>query len=169
MRIHLIASTFVLGPALAACTTSDTDVPADSGTDTEPADRDLSDEGALELSPYLCDDPGNLQTLLDALEKLPENQRKIIWADALSSDGVVPSEDLAREFGIVLAGVPVIGDSERDLEAARAVGARPILVLTGKGVKTAAELRRRGDSAETFANLEAAAAQLIAESGEKVS
>jgi D-glycero-D-manno-heptose 1,7-bisphosphate phosphatase len=34
--------------------------------------------------------------------------------------------------------VPVIGDSLRDLEAARAVGARPILVRTGKGGRTLA-------------------------------
>jgi D-glycero-D-manno-heptose 1,7-bisphosphate phosphatase len=36
-----------------------------------------------------------------------------------------------------LTGVPVIGDSLRDLQSAAAVGARGILVLTGKGTKTA--------------------------------
>jgi D-glycero-D-manno-heptose 1,7-bisphosphate phosphatase len=30
----------------------------------------------------------------------------------------------------------VIGDGLRDLQAAQAIGARPILVLTGKGEKT---------------------------------
>ena len=39
---------------------------------------------------------------------------------------------------ISLAGVPSIGDSLRDLQAAAAVGAQPILVLTGKGEKTRA-------------------------------
>ena len=39
-------------------------------------------------------------------------------------------------FDRSLAGVPVIGDSWRDLEAARVVGAQPILVLTGRGEKT---------------------------------
>lgn len=37
-----------------------------------------------------------------------------------------------------LAGVHVIGDSLRDLQAAMAVGATPVLVLTGKGERTRA-------------------------------
>jgi len=44
--------------------------------------------------------------------------------------------EIAERFGVALAGVPVIGDSLRDLEAASAAGARPILVLTGKGEQT---------------------------------
>ena len=44
-----------------------------------------------------------------------------------------------------LQGVPAIGDSLRDLQAAEAVDARPILVLTGKGQKTRGQLD--GDSA----------------------
>jgi D-glycero-D-manno-heptose 1,7-bisphosphate phosphatase len=46
--------------------------------------------------------------------------------------------EIARRFNVSLAGVPAIGDSLRDLEAAAAVGAQPILVLTGKGEKTRA-------------------------------
>jgi len=34
--------------------------------------------------------------------------------------------------------VPCVGDSLRDLQAAHAVSAQPILVLTGKGAQTAA-------------------------------
>lgn len=45
-------------------------------------------------------------------------------------------DEIARRFGVSLDGVPVIGDSLRDLQAAVAVGAQPILVLTGKGKKT---------------------------------
>jgi len=45
-------------------------------------------------------------------------------------------EEIGRRFGMNLAGVPSIGDSLRDLQAAVAVGAQPILVLTGKGTKT---------------------------------
>jgi D-glycero-D-manno-heptose 1,7-bisphosphate phosphatase len=48
-------------------------------------------------------------------------------------------EDIAHRFNTELAGVPSIGDSLRDLQAAAAVGAQPILVLTGKGRQTAAE------------------------------
>lgn len=46
--------------------------------------------------------------------------------------------DIAARLQIDLSGVPAIGDSLRDIQAARAVGARPILVRTGKGEKTAA-------------------------------
>jgi len=45
-------------------------------------------------------------------------------------------EEIARRFNVSLEGVPSIGDAQRDLEASAAVGAQPILVLTGKGKKT---------------------------------
>ena len=45
-------------------------------------------------------------------------------------------EDIARRFNVDLAGVPCIGDSLRDLQAAAEVEALPILVLTGKGRQT---------------------------------
>ena len=44
--------------------------------------------------------------------------------------------EIAARFNADLAGVPAIGDSLRDLKAAAAVGAQPVLVLTGKGRKT---------------------------------
>jgi D-glycero-D-manno-heptose 1,7-bisphosphate phosphatase len=47
--------------------------------------------------------------------------------------------EIGRRFGIDLTGVPCIGDSLRDLQAAEAVGAQPILVLTGKGERTLRE------------------------------
>jgi D-glycero-D-manno-heptose 1,7-bisphosphate phosphatase len=46
-------------------------------------------------------------------------------------------QEIARRFNVDLTGVPSVGDSLRDLQASVAVGARPILVLTGKGSKTA--------------------------------
>lgn len=70
---------------------------------------------------------------------------------------------LSRKYAMPLDGVPVIGDTERDLEAARAVNGRPILVLTGKGEQTSADIEKRGESVETFADLDAVATQLIAE------
>lgn len=45
-------------------------------------------------------------------------------------------EEIGRRFNTELKDVPVIGDALRDLQAAAAVGAQPILVLTGKGEKT---------------------------------
>jgi len=45
--------------------------------------------------------------------------------------------DIAERLHINLAGVPAIGDSLRDLHAAKAAGASPMLVKTGKGFGTA--------------------------------
>ncbi|WP_211234540.1 D-glycero-beta-D-manno-heptose 1,7-bisphosphate 7-phosphatase [Solimonas soli] len=45
-------------------------------------------------------------------------------------------QDLAKRLGITLNQVPAVGDSWRDIEAARAVGARPVLVRTGNGRET---------------------------------
>ena len=48
-------------------------------------------------------------------------------------------EDIGRRFNTSLKDVPCIGDQLRDLQAAAAVRAQPILVLTGKGAKTQRE------------------------------
>ena len=48
-------------------------------------------------------------------------------------------EEIAARFHTDLKGVPVVGDSLKDLQAAEQVGAQPILVLTGKGRKTQEE------------------------------
>jgi D-glycero-D-manno-heptose 1,7-bisphosphate phosphatase len=40
---------------------------------------------------------------------------------------------LARRFHVPLLGVPLVGDSLRDMQAAASVGATPILVRSGKG------------------------------------
>jgi D-glycero-D-manno-heptose 1,7-bisphosphate phosphatase len=42
-------------------------------------------------------------------------------------------EQIAERFGVSLQGVPVVGDSLRDLQAGVALGCEPHLVLTGKG------------------------------------
>lgn len=44
--------------------------------------------------------------------------------------------EIARRLDIDLAGVPFVGDSRRDIEAARAAGAQPVLVRTGNGEAT---------------------------------
>jgi D-glycero-D-manno-heptose 1,7-bisphosphate phosphatase len=48
-------------------------------------------------------------------------------------------EQIATRYNADLEGVPAIGDSLRDLQAAEVVGAQPMLVLTGKGKKTEAD------------------------------
>jgi D-glycero-D-manno-heptose 1,7-bisphosphate phosphatase len=44
--------------------------------------------------------------------------------------------EIASRFDLGLSDVPMVGDALRDLEAAVAAGAKPWLVLTGKGKKT---------------------------------
>lgn len=53
--------------------------------------------------------------------------------------------ELARRLKINLTGLPAVGDSIRDLEAAVAAGAQPVLVETGKGAQTCEALERNGD------------------------
>ncbi|MEE4302371.1 MAG: D-glycero-beta-D-manno-heptose 1,7-bisphosphate 7-phosphatase [Pseudomonadales bacterium] len=45
-------------------------------------------------------------------------------------------QQIGRELGMSLRGVPFVGDSARDLEAAVAAGCDPVLVRTGKGRET---------------------------------
>jgi D-glycero-D-manno-heptose 1,7-bisphosphate phosphatase len=43
---------------------------------------------------------------------------------------------ISKRLDTPLLGIPIIGDSLRDLQAAQQVGASPILVKTGKGERT---------------------------------
>jgi D-glycero-D-manno-heptose 1,7-bisphosphate phosphatase len=65
--------------------------------------------------------------------------------------------EIAERFNVALGGVPVIGDSLRDLQAASEAGARPVLVLTGKGEMT---LKAGGLPAGTEVHQDLAAAAL---------
>jgi len=47
--------------------------------------------------------------------------------------------EIANRFNVSLADTYMVGDAQRDLEAAAAAGARPVLVLTGKGKNTQKE------------------------------
>ena len=67
---------------------------------------------------------------------------------------------LGEYFAVDLVGVPVIGDSLRDLEAAAAVGGRPLLVRTGNGRATERRLPESLSSIERFDDLAAAVDQL---------
>ena len=78
-----------------------------------------------------------------------------------------PAPGLLRQLGdyydLSMHGVPFIGDSLRDLQAAAAVGARGILVRSGKGRATEDALQAVGKTAETYDDLLQAAQHLIAE------
>lgn len=69
--------------------------------------------------------------------------------------------EIRRRTGISLREAPVIGDARRDLEAARQVGARPILVRTGKGQRTERELPQDFGEVLTFDDLAAAVDHLL--------
>lgn len=67
---------------------------------------------------------------------------------------------LARYFRVSLDGVPVVGDSQRDLEAAARAGAVPVLVRTGNGRRTAARLPEYLKNVEIYDDLMAVALKL---------
>ena len=68
---------------------------------------------------------------------------------------------IAERFNVDMRGVPVVGDSLRDLQAGVAVGCQPYLVLTGKGAKTQAD-PALPEGTVVFPDLAAVAAQLSA-------
>jgi D-glycero-D-manno-heptose 1,7-bisphosphate phosphatase len=91
---------------------------------------------------------------LDTLEAIHGKMKQVVKAAGGAIDDIFfcphgpddncdcrkPKPGLLRQIGaayeLELNGVPVIGDSLRDLQSAAAVGARGILVLTGKGNTT---------------------------------
>jgi len=69
-------------------------------------------------------------------------------------------ERIAGCFNVDLVGTPSVGDSLRDLQAAAAVGARPLLVLTGKGTQTLAE-GGLPEGTQVFPDLATAAEEIL--------
>ena len=67
--------------------------------------------------------------------------------------------EVARRFNVSLKDTYMVGDSRKDLEAAAAAGARPVLVLTGKGRKARDEGALPAGT-QVFADLAAFAEQL---------
>lgn len=70
-------------------------------------------------------------------------------------------EQAAREHDLDLASSWIVGDSMRDLEAGAKVGARGILVATGKGSEQYAAAQSRGARLPTFAADLSAATRII--------
>jgi D-glycero-D-manno-heptose 1,7-bisphosphate phosphatase len=69
-------------------------------------------------------------------------------------------KQIAQRFNVNLAGMPVVGDSLRDLQAGVAVGCKPFLVLTGKGQKTREDPALPPET-EIYADLASVVADLI--------
>ena len=67
---------------------------------------------------------------------------------------------IGERFGVDLRGAPFVGDSIADVHAAMVVGAKPILVLTGKGMTTLHDPSLPVDVA-VFGNLADAVASLL--------
>ena len=67
--------------------------------------------------------------------------------------------EVARRFNISLEDTYMVGDAHRDVEAAAAAGARPVLVLSGRGRKTQGEGKLPPGTA-VFENLAAFAENL---------
>jgi D-glycero-D-manno-heptose 1,7-bisphosphate phosphatase len=67
--------------------------------------------------------------------------------------------EIAARFNVSLESVCMVGDALRDLQAAAAAGAKPVLVLTGKGKKTQKEGKLPPGTA-VFPDLAAFAAHL---------
>jgi D-glycero-D-manno-heptose 1,7-bisphosphate phosphatase len=74
-------------------------------------------------------------------------------------------EDLVKRMSVRLDNVYAVGDSERDLIAAHAAGAKPVLVTTGNGKKTLEDIAsyksRWVENLPVFENLEAFADFLL--------
>jgi len=70
-------------------------------------------------------------------------------------------KQFAQDYQLELKNIPYVGDSLKDIQAARAVAARPILVKTGKGMKTLND--NPGLDIPVFENLYDAAKFIITE------
>jgi len=74
-------------------------------------------------------------------------------------------QDIEKRLQIKLSGVPAVGDSLRDLQAAQSVGARAMLVRTGKGLKTEKQLvdAPLAEAVDVFDDLAAVVDALLSE------
>jgi D-glycero-D-manno-heptose 1,7-bisphosphate phosphatase len=73
--------------------------------------------------------------------------------------------DIARRLQVTLDEVPFVGDSLGDIQAARAAGARPVLVRTGKGQRTESEQDAAG--VPVYDDLASVASALLAASDQR--
>lgn len=69
--------------------------------------------------------------------------------------------DLSERLGFALRGVPYVGDSISDVDAARGMEMQPILVRTGKGKQTLVSNRGRLEGVPIFEDLNEVSRSLI--------
>lgn len=70
--------------------------------------------------------------------------------------------DISQRLGVPLDKIHAVGDSQRDIEAALAAGARPVLVRTGNGRATEEKLGSSREAVAIYDDLAAFASALIA-------
>lgn len=70
--------------------------------------------------------------------------------------------DISQRLGVPLDKIHAVGDSQRDIEAALAAGARPVLVRTGNGRATEEKLGTSREAVAIYDDLAAFASALIA-------
>lgn len=104
--------------------------------------------------------------LRDSVESLGGRIDAIAWCPHHPDDGCPCRKPragllhaLAAALGQPMDGAPMVGDSLRDLEAGIAVGARPVLVRSGKGAAVEADARALG--ASVFDDLAAVARAVL--------
>ena len=95
---------------------------------------------------------------IDAIAFAPEAPEQ---ASAMRKPAPGMLLDFAKRLSLNLETVPVVGDSFRDIEAARAAKARPILVSTGNGKRTQQERAKDLAGVAVFDDLAAVAADLL--------
>ena len=96
---------------------------------------------------------------VEAIAYAPEHPGK---ATPMRKPGPGMLLDIGRRLGISLERVHAVGDSVRDIDAAVAAKAKPVLVRTGFGREAERDLKARGQKVPTYDNLAAFAAALIA-------
>ncbi len=77
-------------------------------------------------------------------------------------------QEISARLKVALDDVPCVGDTLRDVQAARSAGCRPILVRSGKGERTVGE-GQGIDDIPVFANLAAVAEYLLEQDGPQAS
>jgi D-glycero-D-manno-heptose 1,7-bisphosphate phosphatase len=115
---------------------------------------------------------GMHRRLRDLLAKLGGQVEMIAFcphSPALGCDCRKPSPgllvEIAGRLAVQLDGIPFVGDSISDVEAARAVGMVPCLVRTGKGERTLTDESPRLDGVAVFRDLAAVADYLLGVGG----
>lgn len=119
--------------------------------------RGLFDYDALfAIHEVLCTRVASLGGRIDGIEFAPEHPDH---ATEYRKPNPGMLLDIARRLGTPLDGVPFVGDSFKDVQAAQNSGARPILVRTGNGSRTEKERDLQGVT--VYADLAAVADSLL--------